>query len=83
VVRVEPGQTNLAYAAPIQLTDLQIGDRILVRGLPSDDGKTFTAVRVVAMKRADVDAKHKEQATTGRSAHRGNWCTALTPHRTS
>jgi len=62
VVRVEPGQTNLAYAAPIQLTDLQIGDRILVRGLPSDDGKTFTAVRVVAMKRADVDAKHKEQS---------------------
>jgi len=62
VVRVEPGQTNLADAATIQLSDLQVGDRILVRGLPSDDGKTFTAVRVVAMKRADVDAKHKEQS---------------------
>ncbi len=41
---------------------MQVGDRVLVRGLPSDDGKTFDAIGVIAMKRAAVDAKHKEQS---------------------
>jgi Domain of unknown function (DUF5666) len=62
IVRVEPGATTLKDAAPLELTDIQNGDRILVRGLPSADNKSFTAIRVVAMKRADVDAKHKAQS---------------------
>ena len=32
IVRVAPGQTDLKTAPPIQLSDLQVGDRILVRG---------------------------------------------------
>ncbi len=62
MVRVEPGQTNLQGAVAMELGELQVGDRILVRGLPSDDGKTFDAIGVIAMKRAAVDAKHKEQS---------------------
>src|SRR5271168_1957618 len=41
MVRVAPGQTDLKTAPPIQLSDLHIGDRILVRGQPSSDGKSF------------------------------------------
>jgi hypothetical protein len=59
MVRVAPGQTDLKSAAPIQLSDVHAGDRILVRGQPSTDGKYFVAVGVIAMSRSDVEAKHQ------------------------
>jgi hypothetical protein len=59
MVRVAPGQTDLKNAAPIQLSDVHAGDRILVRGQPSTDGKSFVAVGVIAMSRSDVEAKHQ------------------------
>ena len=59
MVRVAPGQTDLKSAATIQLSDLHTGDRILVRGQPSSDAKTFVAVGVIAMSRSDVEAKHQ------------------------
>src|ERR1700747_835398 len=59
MVRVAPGQTDLKSATPIQLSDLHAGDRILVRGQPSSDGKSFVAVGVIAMSRSDVEAKHQ------------------------
>src|ERR1700751_2254050 len=59
MVRVAPGQTDLKSATPIQLADLHVGDRILVRGQPSGDGKSFVAVGVIAMSRSDVEAKHQ------------------------
>jgi hypothetical protein len=62
VLRVEPGQTDLKSAAQIQLSDLQVGDRVLVRGKPSDDSKSFTATNVIAMKHADVAAKQQKDS---------------------
>jgi len=59
MVRVAPGQIDLKSAAPIQLSDVRAGDRILVRGQPSSDGKSFVAVGVIAMSRSDVEAKHQ------------------------
>jgi hypothetical protein len=59
MVRVAPGQTDLKTAPAIQLSDLHVGDRILVRGQPSSDGKSFVAVGVIAMSRSDVEAKHQ------------------------
>src|ERR1700751_2622597 len=59
MVRVAPGQTDLKNAPAIQLADLQVGDRILVRGQPSSDGKSFVDVGVIAMSRSDVEAKHQ------------------------
>ena len=37
IVRFAPGEKNLKNATPIQLQDLQVGDRILVAGRASDD----------------------------------------------
>jgi len=59
MVRVAPGQTDLKSATPIQLSDLHAGDRILVRGQPSSDGKSFVAGGVIAMSRSDVEAKQQ------------------------
>jgi hypothetical protein len=57
LVRVAPGQKDLKDAAPIQLQDLQIGDRLLVRGKLADDGKSVLAASIIAMKKSDVAEK--------------------------
>ncbi len=61
LVRIAPGQKDLKDAAPIQLSDLQAGDRILVRGKMGDDGKTVLAASVIAMKSTDIAAKQAHE----------------------
>ena len=61
IVRIAPGQKDLKDAQPIALTDLQIGDRILVRGKAGDDNKTFSATSIVAMKKADIAEKQSRE----------------------
>ncbi|PYT56143.1 MAG: hypothetical protein DMG43_00885, partial [Acidobacteria bacterium] len=51
LLRIAPGQKDLKDAAPIQLQDLQPGDRVLVRGKLAEDGKSVLAMSVVAMKK--------------------------------
>ena len=60
-MRVEPGSTDLKSAAPLDLQDLQAGDRILVRGTAADGGKALSAVSVIAMKKADLVEKHAHE----------------------
>ena len=54
ILRIEPGAKDLKNANPLQLQDLQVGDRILVLGKVSDDGHSVVATAVIAMKKADV-----------------------------
>jgi len=60
-LRIAPGQKDLKDATPIQLTDIQAGDRILVRGKLADDGKTVVAASVIAMKKADIADKQSRE----------------------
>lgn len=60
ILRLAPGQTDLKSAAPIQLTDLQVGDRVLVRGKASADGLSMDASDVIVMKQQDI-AQMKQQ----------------------
>jgi Domain of unknown function (DUF5666) len=59
ILRIEPGAKDLKNAVPMQLQDLQVGDRILVLGKVSDDGHSVVATAVVAMKKADVTSKQE------------------------
>ena len=59
LVRIAPGQKDLKDATPIQLADVQVGDRILARGRASDDGKSVAASSVILMKESDVSAKQE------------------------
>ena len=59
LVRMGPGQTDLKTAPAIQLNDVQVGDRMLVGGAPSDDGKSIAATTAVVMKKADVAEKQQ------------------------
>ena len=61
IVRIAPGQTDLKNATPIALPDLQVGDRILVRGKASEDAKSLTASTVIVMKQSDVSAKQQKE----------------------
>ena len=59
LLRMEPGQTDLKAAPAIQLSEVQVGDRLLVAGIPSHDGKSITATTAVLMKKADVAEKQQ------------------------
>ena len=54
LVRVAPGQKDLKDAAPILLQDLQVGDRLLIRGNLAPDGKSVLAASIIAMKKTDI-----------------------------
>jgi hypothetical protein len=56
-LRIPPDSKDLKAATPIRLSDLQVGDRILVRGKSGDDPGSFIASAVISMKKADLDQK--------------------------
>ncbi len=60
--RIEPGQTNLSAAVDMQYTDLAVGDRVLVNLDPSSTAAVPAALRVVAIKAADVQKKQQQEA---------------------
>lgn len=60
ILRTAPGEKDLKNATPIQLQDLQVGDRILVAGKIADDG-SILASTIVAMKLSDLEAKHQQE----------------------
>jgi len=60
VVRVPPGSKDLKEAVPIQLSDLQPGDRVLVRPKLGSDASSFAAGMIVAMKKADIAVKQQK-----------------------
>src|SRR6202167_3053 len=79
IVQVAPGEKDLKSATPIALTDLQVGDRILVRGRASDDAKTMTAVGVIAMKRTDLEAKKTQDRDDWQKRGIGGLVSAVDP----
>ncbi len=62
VYRVAPGAKDLKDATPIALSDIQEGDRILVKAKPGDSGGALQATLVVAMKKSEIaDKKAHDQ----------------------
>jgi hypothetical protein len=59
LVKTAPGQKNLNGATPIQLQEVQVGDRVLVLGTAADDGKSVLAASVIVMKKTDIADKQQ------------------------
>jgi hypothetical protein len=59
LARIAPGQKDLKTATPIQFNELQAGDRVLVRGTPTQSRDGISALTVLVMKKADVEAKQQ------------------------
>lgn len=79
LVRIEPGAKDLKSAVPLQLQELQVGDRILVRGAISLDGKTLQAASVIAMKHEDIAAKQTHERDEWQRHGVGGLVTAVDP----
>jgi Domain of unknown function (DUF5666) len=79
IVQVAPGQKDLKSAVAIHLTDLQPGDRILVRSRPSPDGKSTMAVGIIAMKATDVAAKKTQESDDWQKRGIGGLVSAVDP----
>jgi hypothetical protein len=63
LLRVEPGEKDLKNAVPLELSDVEPGDRVLVRGKMSDDGKSLLAASLIAMKKIDIAQKQSRERT--------------------
>ena len=62
-LQIEPGRTDLKEATPLSFSELQSGDRVLVRGILAEDGKTIRAASVIAVKKVAIAEKQaKERA---------------------
>ena len=79
IVRIAPGEKTLKNATPVQLQDLQTGDRILVAGKASDDAKSIAAASIVVMKRSDVEARKEEDRQDWQKRGLGGLVKAVDP----
>src|SRR5580698_6501614 len=79
MVQVAPGQRDLRAAPAMHVSDLQVGDRIIVRSRASDDPKSITALGIMAMKRTDVDAKKKQDLSDWQKSGVGGLVKAVDP----
>jgi len=61
ILRIAPGEKDLKNATPIQLQDLQVGDRVRVRGQASTDGNSIAALEIVAMAHTDLEARRQQE----------------------
>jgi hypothetical protein len=79
IVKIAPGEKTLKNATPVQLQDLQVGDRILVGGQASDDAKSITAATIVVMARSDLEARHQQELQDWQKRGMGGLVSAVDP----
>lgn len=79
ILRVAPGQKDLKQATPIAISDLQPGDRILVRGKPAADGKSIAALSLIVMAKTDVAAKQLKDREAWQKHGLGGIVSAVDP----
>jgi len=65
VLRVAPGATNLTNAAAIELSEINIGDRLRARGRMAEDQKTLAALEIVVISQSDIASRQ--------AAERADW----------
>jgi hypothetical protein len=59
--RITPGQTDLSKAEALDFASIAVGDRVLVNLDPNATGGTPQALRVIAIKQADVAQKQQTE----------------------
>ena len=59
IVRTLPGQTDLKTATPISATDIQVGDRVFVRGQAGENG-ALLASSVIVMSKSDIAQRQQQ-----------------------
>jgi hypothetical protein len=60
IVRAAPGQTDLKSASSIQVSDIQVGDRLFARGQAGDNG-ALVASSAIVMKKTDITQRQQSE----------------------
>ena len=60
ILQPAPGQTDLKNAPQIQISDIQVGDRLATKVTPGE-GNTFTASTALVMKQGDIEARKQQE----------------------
>jgi len=79
VLQLAPGSTDLKSAQVIALTDIAVGDRVLVVGKAGDTPDAFTAGRVILMKSTDIAHKHAAEEEDWQKRGSGGLVSAVDP----
>jgi hypothetical protein len=61
ILRTAPGRKDLTDATSTEITDVQAGDRILVRVQPGGESNSVMAASIVLMKRADIASAQESE----------------------
>ncbi len=61
LLRIAPGEKDLKSATPVQLQDLQVGDRVRVRGQASADATSLAALEVIVISHSELEARHEQE----------------------
>lgn len=80
MLRIAPGQKDLKDAPPMQLQDLQPGDRMIIRGSISDDAKSVVASSLLVMKKADIQARQEHEREDWQKRGVGGLVNAIDPN---
>jgi uncharacterized protein DUF5666 len=78
IMRLAPGQTDLKSATPMTLPEVQVGDRMLARGRPGDNG-AIVATSLVVMKQSDVAQKQQHDVQDWQRRGAGGIVSAIDP----
>lgn len=79
ILRIAPGEKDLKNARAVQLQDLQVGDRVRVRGQASSDGTSIAALEVIVIPRSDLDARHEQERQDWQKRGLGGLVSAVNP----
>jgi len=79
ILRIAPGEKDLKNAAPVQLQDLQVGDRVRVRGQASADGASIAALEVIVIPHSDLQAVHEQERADWQKRGLGGLVGAVDP----
>jgi hypothetical protein len=61
IVKLPAGSKDMKDAQAIELMDIAVGDRILVRGKPGDEASSFLASTIIVMKGDEIQQKRQQE----------------------
>ena len=79
LLRVAPGEKDLKNATSIPLQELQVGDRVRVRGQASTDGASLAALEVIVISHSDLEARHEQERQDWQKRGLGGLVSAVDP----
>jgi hypothetical protein len=79
LLRIAPGEKDLKNATPVQLQELQVGDRVRVRGQASADVISIAALEIIVIAHSDLEARHEQERQDWQKRGLGGLVSAVDP----